>query len=638
MMTEKKTNVGMLRWRAPLWPAVLLASMLALSACGGDKVQYGSNISGGNGANTQDPNGGGNTTPSRLDLLEPLNLQPGEALPGIHLRPGVEIIRLPPAVADQIMADDDAMTVTLTGEAKDAILEKDEVWTGDILIGDGFIYIIEGMSRGENDELIIEVSQFSLLDVIHGEWNIPFAPGSDLTEAGIRRQGLETTYAGPGSSVSFMDLIEGEASTTLRPRGGFSFPVEWDGAFEGKVSVAGTGINTGYNCESYTEERTRFILNPARLWAGDTYTVEVRPERFCVDYLRVKGSVGIEASMGYTLTNEGTLSLTPKKEINFLEGRAILGSTGLALYYEPYFEAGMEISVFGKTEHSLDASTGFTLPLGFEYKPRDFGFAMIPNERHPVQRTGELTASASYSEGARLKIYGQLGMKLALSDALSPQGLRLTGPEAGTELAVEAELKTAQASTDGNYEPCLTAELYARSFGQAALVGELKVGAWTWNANFTGTVGIEHKHVIASYVSEDMDFCWNDPVQPQELEVTLKWNTDTDLDLYLKTPNGNEIYYRNREADGGEFLGDSCIRGTCDGENNETIRWDNGDAPSGTYEVWAVNFDGKASASFTIEVRTEHGVIRSFSHTLPASEGAASSRYSFTIGTNTGSN
>ncbi|MFU8806504.1 MAG: hypothetical protein ACNA8W_22020, partial [Bradymonadaceae bacterium] len=348
----------------------------------------------------------------------------------------------------------------------------------------------------------------------------------------------------------------------------------------------------------------------------------------------VKGTMGVEASFGYTLESEGTFTFNPKDKLEFPRGRAVLGTTGLALYFEPYVEAGIKITLSGTTTHSLDASSGFTLPMGFDYRPRQYGFTLLPNSRHPVETNGELSATGSSVGGGSAKVYGELGMDLAISDALTADGLRLTGPKIAAELAAEAKLKAFQSSTDGSQdEPCLTAEFYARAYGEAALVGEIKVRGWTWSANFTGTASAGLRYVLDQYASEDNEFCQAETHQPQDLEVNLSWNAATDLDLYLLTPNGNVISYRNRNDDGGVFLSDNCIHGDCEGENNETIVWERAVPPSGEYETWAVNHDGSEVANYQIEVRTEHGVIRRFSGTLAAVRGAESNRHAFRLGT-----
>ena len=88
------------------------------------------------------------------------------------------------------------------------------------------------------------------------------------------------------------------------------------------------------------------------------------------------------------------------------------------------------------------------------------------------------------------------------------------------------------------------------------------------------------------------------------LRISLAWNTITDLDIHLVTPNGNEIYWANTNADGGMLDLDDCIGGGCanaSATHVENINFPDS-APAGLYTVWVENYDGLDSASFTIDV------------------------------------
>ncbi len=114
--------------------------------------------------------------------------------------------------------------------------------------------------------------------------------------------------------------------------------------------------------------------------------------------------------------------------------------------------------------------------------------------------------------------------------------------------------------------------------------------------------------------------------------VTLVWEKNTDLDLHVSTPMGEEVYYRHRNtADGGEFTKDGCIASRCDdaGPFIETVRWPDFATP-GTYEIWAVNYDGEKSVPIRIEVEYE-GQKEIFTGSVGASAGAKSERFAFTI-------
>lgn len=115
--------------------------------------------------------------------------------------------------------------------------------------------------------------------------------------------------------------------------------------------------------------------------------------------------------------------------------------------------------------------------------------------------------------------------------------------------------------------------------------------------------------------------------------ITLSWETALDLDLHVVTPRNEELYYRNRvSSDGGEFTQDGCIAGRCEQEQSpfgESVVW--GDfATPGTYEIWAVNYNGGESVPFVIEVEFE-GEREVFQGTVGGGRGEASSVHAFTI-------
>jgi uncharacterized protein YfaP (DUF2135 family) len=69
----------------------------------------------------------------------------------------------------------------------------------------------------------------------------------------------------------------------------------------------------------------------------------------------------------------------------------------------------------------------------------------------------------------------------------------------------------------------------------------------------------------------------------------------------VKTPAGREIYYNNRTADGGFLDVDQCVRPCGGGTHVENIFFEN-NPPQGNYDVWVLNFDGRAAGPFSIEV------------------------------------
>ncbi len=118
------------------------------------------------------------------------------------------------------------------------------------------------------------------------------------------------------------------------------------------------------------------------------------------------------------------------------------------------------------------------------------------------------------------------------------------------------------------------------------------------------------------------------------LNVVMVWDTPVDLDLHVRTPSGETIFYRNRAGDhGGRFLQDGCIADNCDENTSriESVMWRD-QYPQGTYDVWVVNYDGAASANFQIEIVQNGERKDTFSGSIGASEGERSSTFSVCIG------
>ena len=71
-----------------------------------------------------------------------------------------------------------------------------------------------------------------------------------------------------------------------------------------------------------------------------------------------------------------------------------------------------------------------------------------------------------------------------------------------------------------------------------------------------------------------------------DVQVTLSWDADSNVDLHVVDPSGEEIYFGNRmSASGGNLDRDSNPACSIDGIRNENTFWPVGAAPRGTYVV-----------------------------------------------------
>lgn len=90
-----------------------------------------------------------------------------------------------------------------------------------------------------------------------------------------------------------------------------------------------------------------------------------------------------------------------------------------------------------------------------------------------------------------------------------------------------------------------------------------------------------------------------------DVQVTLAWDVDSDVDLHVVGPGGEEIFYgRPRSASGGALDLDSNAGCSIDGIRNENITWPTGRAPSGQYTVRVDYWSscGVSRTNFTVRI------------------------------------
>lgn len=74
-------------------------------------------------------------------------------------------------------------------------------------------------------------------------------------------------------------------------------------------------------------------------------------------------------------------------------------------------------------------------------------------------------------------------------------------------------------------------------------------------------------------------------VQGGDIQVSASWNTDTDVDLHVIDPSGEEIYWSHPESASGGALDLDSNAACTPGPRLENVYWAEGAAPAGTYEV-----------------------------------------------------
>jgi hypothetical protein len=93
-----------------------------------------------------------------------------------------------------------------------------------------------------------------------------------------------------------------------------------------------------------------------------------------------------------------------------------------------------------------------------------------------------------------------------------------------------------------------------------------------------------------------------------DVQITLRWESDADLDLHVVEPNGEEIWYSEPgpTSTGGQLDVDSNVGCENDG-SVENVFWPQGDMPLGEYTVTVVGFsvDGCGGGDYTVTASVE---------------------------------
>jgi hypothetical protein len=93
-----------------------------------------------------------------------------------------------------------------------------------------------------------------------------------------------------------------------------------------------------------------------------------------------------------------------------------------------------------------------------------------------------------------------------------------------------------------------------------------------------------------------------------DVQVSVSWDVESDVDLHVVEPGGEEIYYGNSSSlSGGELDLDSNAACSIDGTKNENITWPSSSPPRGTYTVRVDYWDscGVTATNFVVTIRVK---------------------------------
>jgi uncharacterized protein YfaP (DUF2135 family) len=98
-----------------------------------------------------------------------------------------------------------------------------------------------------------------------------------------------------------------------------------------------------------------------------------------------------------------------------------------------------------------------------------------------------------------------------------------------------------------------------------------------------------------------------------DVQVTLRWEGEADLDLHVIDPSGEEIWFGNPQSDSGGIL-DVDANGACEALASpvENIYWPTGDAPTGLYSVEVVYYQScgnSAPVDYEVTVTLDGDIV-----------------------------
>ena len=147
------------------------------------------------------------------------------------------------------------------------------------------------------------------------------------------------------------------------------------------------------------------------------------------------------------------------------------------------------------------------------------------------------------------------------------------------------------------------------------------------SATFNLQYAVGTSAVVGAYAGSSIAVI---PVGSGDVQVSVAWDVNSDVDLHVVEPGGEEIYYGNdNSASGGVLDLDSNAACTIDGVRNENITWPNSAPPTGTYTVrvdyWAACTQVQTNYVVTVRRQGQSPLVFTGTLTGPGDNGGAGS-------------
>jgi hypothetical protein len=128
------------------------------------------------------------------------------------------------------------------------------------------------------------------------------------------------------------------------------------------------------------------------------------------------------------------------------------------------------------------------------------------------------------------------------------------------------------------------------------------IGSYTITPDDTIEFSSSNVDINDGTFTESRPPCWGEmdtSVGTGDVQVTLTWQTNDDIDLYVTDPDGETISYQNTWSYSGGQLDRDNLCGNLIIGRPENIFWPEGGAPSGTYTV-QVNYFGACESAHSV--------------------------------------
>lgn len=309
----------------------------------------------------------------------------------------------------------------------------------------------------------------------------------------------------------------------------------------------------------------------------------------------------------------------------------------MAIKPDFYIPRSLSFGVEAEGKVGFEVTSVVSLPLGFEYyrkgyynrKSHEFNFFPSPSDKifnGSAKWTGDVSAKAFIR--ADLGLGFDFKIVPAFSNDIGIKGL-------GFEGKLNAGFEIEPLNKD---KECTVAEFYGNVTAKANV--KLFIDGWfgkSWEWNFLpegyslkAKKQLLRHDIISKKATSEL--CIDSP-ESGKATLTLKWKESTDLDIFLKTQNGLIISPALNgliRADGARLVQDACYKeNECEEgvEHVELIEWDK--LEDGDYEVWVMNYDGRNSANYKLEMTYPSGEKVSRSGQLYNNKGAKSEVFKF---------